>query len=67
MNTLKTEYLKRAIDTGNKNAVNLVREFFDGGVFDFTLTRRGICVDTDKIQWSLADLDRALDVMEQSK
>ena len=64
MNTLKTEYLKRAIDTGNKNAVNLVREFFDGGVFDFTFIGRGICVDVDKIQWTLTDLDRALDVME---
>jgi hypothetical protein len=65
--TLKAEYLKRALGTGNKNAVNLVREFFDGGVFDFTIIRRGIFADIDKIQWSLTDLDKALDVMEQSK
>lgn len=69
MSTLKAEYLKRAIDTGNKNAVNLVREFFDGGVADnLTATYRGCWgFSIGSFEWSLSDLDRALNVMEQSK
>lgn len=63
--TLKTEYLKRAIDTGNKNAVNLVREFFDGGIADNLAVGSSWVYDIGSFEWNLSDLDRALDAMEQ--
>lgn len=51
----RNSYMKRAHYIG-VNAINLVRDYFDYRVTDF--------VDGKPVDWSLADLNRALDVME---
>ena len=59
--TLRNEYMKKAQDIGG-NAINLVKEFFDTplGIVD--------SIDVYQIyQWSLTDLDRALDEMGRVK
>lgn len=52
--TLRANYMKKAQDIGS-NAITLVNEFFDvcGGIEDK--------VNGDHCQWTLSDLDRALD------
>jgi len=52
--TLRAKYMLRAIDIGS-NAINLVRDYFDYRVTDF--------VDGKPVDWTLTDIDRALDGM----
>ena len=54
----RIEYMKRAHYIGT-NAINLVRDYFDYRVTDF--------VDGKPIDWSLSDLDRALNEMKRIK
>lgn len=56
--TLRNEYMKKAIDIGS-NAISLVRDYFDYRVTDF--------VDGKPVDWTLTDLDRALDEMGKVK
>lgn len=58
--TLLNEYMKKAQDIGS-GAITLVNEYFDvsGGIEDK--------VNGDYHQWTLTDLDRALDEMEKLK
>jgi len=56
--TLRNEYMKKAINIGS-NAINLVRDYFDYRVTDF--------VDGKPVDWTLTDLDRALDEMGRVK
>lgn len=56
--TLRNEYMKKAINIGS-NAINLVRDYFDYRVTDF--------VDGKPVDWTLTDLDRALDEMGKVK
>ena len=56
--TLSNEYMKKAINIGS-NAINLVRDYFDYRVTDFA--------DGKPIDWTLTDLDRALDEMGKLK
>ena len=55
---LRNEYMKKAINIGS-NAINLVRDYFDYRVTDF--------VDGKPVDWTLTDLDRALDEMRGIK
>lgn len=58
--TLRKEYMNKAQDIGS-NAITLVNEYFDvsGGIEDK--------VNGDYFQWTLTDLDRALDEMGKVK
>lgn len=56
--TLRNSYMKRAHYIGT-NAINLVRDYFDYRVTDF--------VDGKPVDWSLGDLDRALNEMRGAK
>lgn len=58
--TLRNEYMSKAQDIGS-NAITLVNEYFDviGGIEDK--------VNGDYFQWTLTDLDRALDEMGSNK
>ena len=56
--SLRNEYMKKAQDIGS-NAINLVRDYFDYRVTDF--------VDGKPVDWTLTDLDRALDEMVRVK
>lgn len=58
--TLRNEYMDKAQDVGS-NAINLVKEFFDTplGIVD--------SIDYQMYEWTLTDLDRALDEMEKVK
>lgn len=56
--TLRANYMKKAQDIGS-NAINLVRDYFDYRVTDF--------VDGKPVDWTLTDLDRALDEMGKVK
>lgn len=55
---LRNSYMKRAHYIGT-NAINLVRDYFDYRVTDF--------VNGAPIDWSLNDLDRALNEMRRVK
>ena len=60
-NSLRNEYMAKAQDIGS-NAINLVKEFFDTplGIVDV--------IDTYQLhEWTLTDLDRALDEMGGNK
>lgn len=56
--TLRNEYMEKAQDIGS-NAINLVRDYFDYRVTDF--------VDGKPVDWTLTDLDMALDEMGGNK
>lgn len=58
--TLRNEYMDKAQDIGG-NAINLVKEFFDTplGIVD--------SIDYQMYEWTLTDLDRALDEMDENK
>lgn len=56
--TLRNEYMEKAQDIGT-NAIRLVRDYFNYRVTDF--------VDGKPVDWTLTDLDRALDEMGKVK
>lgn len=58
--TLRNEYMSKAQDIGS-NAINLVKEFFD--------TQLGVVdsIDYQMHEWTLTDLDRALDEIGGNK
>lgn len=59
--TLRQQYRVRAHNIGS-NAIRLVDDFFKSGIDDMVFMRSISLID-----WSLADLDRALDAMESQK
>ena len=63
---LRDKYMMRAHDIGS-NAIKLVNEFFNFGICDTVTYLYGIATCLDEYQWTLSDLDRALDAMGGAK
>ena len=63
---LRAKYMIKAIDIGG-NAIGVVNDFFSKGIADNIEKSIGefTCVGT--YQWTLSDLDRALDAMGGAK
>ena len=59
---LRAKYMLKAIDIGS-NAIKLVNEFFNFGIYDEIYLPPGKSFDIKLIKWTLSDLDRALDAM----
>lgn len=66
--TLREKYMVRAIDISS-GAIRLVNDYFLFGVQDDVInkTSKYPFVDCNECQWTLTDLDRALDAMEEVK
>ena len=64
--TLRDKYMMRAQDIGS-NAIKLVNEFFNFGIYDTVTYLYGIATCLDEYKWTLSDLDRALDAMVGAK
>ena len=63
---LRDKYMMRAQYIGS-NAIKLVNEFFNLGIYDTVTYLYGIATCLDEYKWTLSDLDRALDAMGGAK
>ena len=66
--SLRRQYMKKAHNIGS-NAIRLVNDYFLFGVQDDVINKASKYpfVDCTECQWTLTDLDRALDAMEEVK